>query len=322
MLIALLLVCAAVLGVSFICSLTEAVLLSLNPLSLKLQRGRSGPAAARWLELKNHIERPVSAILVFNTLANTGLATFAGALFARAFSESWLWLFSILMTIAVLFGGEMAPKILGVHHAERLAPRLLAPLTWMLRLCHPLVVVMEKFCERLKARPEQGRGASAHIMDIITLVQAARAEQVLHNREEIIIIHAATLSSRRVKSVMVPREAVRSFNSRLSLADNVRLAGPKLHRSYPVGNDGTLDQVQGYIRVRELFVQNLTHAEADWTSLIWPVQRIRGDATLTQLLALFLETHEIAALVVDPSGGISGWVTLDDVTETLMGSRN
>ena len=313
---------AAMLLVSFLCSLMEAVLLSLNPLSLKLRTSRGEEMATRWLTLKNRIERPVSAILVFNTLANTGLATLAGALFARAFGAPWLWLFSVIITTAVLFAGEMAPKILGVHHAERLAPHLLRPLAWMMSLCHPLVVVMEKFCGLLSGRPAGPRGSSDTIMDILTLVEAARAEQVLHNREEIIIIHAATLSARRVKSAMVPREAVKSFHCSMDLRENVLAVGPKLHRSYPVARGGGLEDADGCIRVRELFLQNLTEAQSDWKALIRPALRISGEATLTQLLALFLEKHEIAALVEDSSGVITGWVTLDEVTETLMGTRN
>lgn len=320
MLILLFLTCATVLAVSFLCSLTEAVLLSLNPLALKLGQTRGDETAARWLAFKNQIERPVSAILVFNTLANTGLATLAGALFASVFGGEWLWLFSVVITVAVLFGGEMTPKIIGVHHAEQLAPRLIGPLTWMVRLCLPVVVVMEKFCERLKTRANN-KTKSDQIMDIITLVQSARAEQLLHNHEEIIMIHAATLSARRIKTAMVPREAVRVFDQRKTLVENVSALGPKLHRSYPVSADGTLEQITGYIRVRELFVQNLADSAADWKQLIRPVLHIDEMASLTQLLTLFLEKHEIASLVDNQGGLTTGWVTMDDVMKVLMGAR-
>ena len=321
MIILLLLTIVAVLVTSFLCSLTEAVLLSLNPLSLKLQEKKGSTVSGRWLRLKNQIERPVSAILIFNTLANTGLATLTGAIFASIFGSEWLWLFSVIISILVLFGGEMAPKIIGVHHAEKLAPRLIGPLTWVLRVCHPLVLLMEKFCERLK-RSSNDRTQSDHIMDIITLVQAAKAEQLIHNREEIIIIHAATLGARRVKTAMVPHEAVKVFDTRLSLLENVKAMSDKLHRSYPVSPDGTLDNVSGYIRVRELFVQNLTSPDdADWTKLIRPALRIDGKASLTQLLALFLDKQEVAALVDAPDNSIHGWITMDDVMKVLMGAR-
>ncbi|HCN78549.1 MAG TPA: hypothetical protein DIT13_15310 [Verrucomicrobiales bacterium] len=318
----LLLLTATVLGISFLCSLTEAVLLSLNPLHLKLQERRGMKMAARWLALKNRIERPISAILVFNTIANTGLASLSGAIFAGLYGSEWLWAYSVLMTLAVLFGAEMTPKILGVHHAERLAPKLIRPLTFALFLCHPLVVVMEEFCKRLKTSAGDKKSPSDHIMDIITLVQAARAEQLLHNREELIIIHAATLSARRVKTAMVPRDEVKVFDERLTLKENVLAAGAKLHRSYPVSADGTLERVTGYIRVRELFVQNLMETGgSDWRKLIRPSLYIDAKASLTQLLALYLDRQEVAALVDTPEGRITGWITMDDVMKVLMGAR-
>jgi Mg2+/Co2+ transporter CorB len=94
------LTCTAVLVIFFLCSLTEAVLLSLNPLALKLGKMGGEGVSARWLALKHRIERPVSAILVFNTLANTGLATLSGALFGDICGTEWLWLFSLLMSVA------------------------------------------------------------------------------------------------------------------------------------------------------------------------------------------------------------------------------
>ncbi|MES2597719.1 MAG: CNNM domain-containing protein [Verrucomicrobiota bacterium] len=311
-----------VIGVSSLCSLTEAVLLSLNPLELQVQEKKGIAKAGRWLAMKQRIERPISAILVFNTLANTGLATLAGAQFVDLYGPDWLWAFSAVMTVAMLFGGEMTPKIIGVHYASSLAPKLITPLTWMLWLCHPLVRVMEKFCERLKSRAVGGRSQSDRIMDIITLVESARAEQLLHNQEEIIMIHAATLSARRVRSAMVPLEAVRVFHAGQDLAQNVRTLGPKLHRSYPVSPIGRLESVSGYVRVRELFVQNITEgAQTPWQGLIRPVLHVDAKASLTQLLALFLEKSEVAALVDAPDGSIIGWITLDDVMKVLMGAR-
>jgi CBS domain containing-hemolysin-like protein len=191
-----------------------------------------------------------------------------------------------------------------------------------LHFCHPLVVVMEKFCKFIKPSRQSPDDASSRIMDIIALTQAARAERVLQGREELIIIHAATLSARRVRCAMVPCELVRVFDRSRSLEENVRGVGDHLHRSYPVGDNGRLEDVTGYIRVRELFVQNLLSvATPDWTALVRPVLRVREKAALTQLLALFLENREIAALVEDAQGQITGWITLDDVTQVLMGER-
>ncbi len=322
MILILILTTITVLGVSSLCSLTEAVLLSLNPLDLQVQEKRGIAKSGKWLAMKQHIERPISAILVFNTLANTGLATLAGAMFTSVYGAEWLWVFSIFMTVSVLFGSEMAPKIIGVHFARELAPKLIGPLTWMLYLCHPVVLVMQKFCERLKTKSRDMSTQSDRIIDIITLIEGARAEQLLHNQEEIIMIHAATLSARRVRAAMVPGEAVKTFHTGLALIDNVRAQGAKLHRSYPVSPTGTLEGVSGYVRVRELFVQNLIESpEKPWQDLVRPALHVSGNASLTQLLALFLEKHEVAALVAGPDGSVIGWITMDDVMKVLMGAR-
>ncbi len=318
-------VCAVVLAVSFLCSLTEAVLLSLNPLKLRVEETKGAGGATRWLTLKNRIERPIGAILVFNTIANTGLATFAGALFVSEFGAEWLWLFSVAMTAGILFGAEMAPKIIGVNHAERLAGRLLRPLEWMMFASHPMVLVMDWFSGKLKTGKTADPGRSTAIMDIITLVEAAKAEQVIHNREEIIIIHAATLSARRVVSTMVPADAVKLFDQRLDFVGNLRRVkdgDAKLHRSYPVSGDGSLAACTGYVRVRELFEDHvLEECGGAWVSRMRPVLTIPHRASLTQLLAAFLEHREIAAVVESDDGAAIGWITMDDVTETLMGAR-
>jgi CBS domain containing-hemolysin-like protein len=319
----LILLLVAVLGISFLCSITEAVLLSLNPLELRLQHSRGAAFAGSWLHLKNQIERPIAALLVFNCGANTGLATLAGALFAELYGPEWLWAFSVIFTVAILFGSEMAPKVIGVHHAHRLAAPLLHPLQWMLKLSHPVVILMEKFCSKLKPRTTHPKKHSDPILDIITLVEAARAEQAIHSREEIIILHAATLSARRIRQTMVPAQAVKTFDSRKSLYENVRDQSAKLHRSYPVSLDGSLSQVIGYVRVRDLFVGDIIehgNGRADWSKFIRPALEIDDQSSLTQLLAKFLEHREISALV-KKDGVPVGWITLDDVTETLMGAR-
>ena len=81
----------------------------------------------------------------------------------------------------------------------------------------------------------------------------------------------------------------------------------------------------GYVRVRELFVSRLLEkTENDdmaWRRLVRPALHIDGKASLTQLLALFLEKQEVAALVDSRESGLIGWVTMDDVMKVLMGAR-
>jgi CBS domain containing-hemolysin-like protein len=307
------------LGISAFCSLAEATLLSLNPLWLKSRDAAVMPTAKAWLDLKQRIERPISAILVANTLANTGLPTIAGAIFLKLFGVQWLWAFSLSMTIAVVVFGELAPKIIAVKRAPELAPKLLLPLRLVMRIFGPVAALAQRFSDRFNSGPEKDRAGSP-IMDIITLTQAAKAEDAIHGREEIIIIHAATLSARRVSASMTPADSVKVFHSGKSLRGNLASFNGFIPRACPVSDDGTLDTVRGFVRIRELLAAEcLSEASFDWRDRILPVPVVGARDSLTHLLAEFLESDSVAALVRDKEGRNVGWVTMDDVTRILMG---
>jgi len=124
----LLLSAAIAVFVSFLCSMAEAVLLSLNPIRLETLKKEGSHFAAAWLRMKQNVGRPIAAILILNTVAHTGGATVAGAAFDELYGERWLWLFTTGFTLVVLFGTEILPKVLGVAHSERLAPWIAPPL--------------------------------------------------------------------------------------------------------------------------------------------------------------------------------------------------
>lgn len=305
--------------ISGFCSLTEATLLSLNPLWLKSRDPEVMPSAKAWLDLKQRIERPISAILIANTLANTGLPTVAGAIFLRLFGVEWLWAFSLALTVSVVIFGELAPKILGVRLAPRLAPRLLRPLRLAMALFGPVAALAQRVSDGLSPKRTEPP-VDSPIMDIITLTQAAKAEDAIHDREEIIIIHAATLSARRVSASMTPADAVKVFDARLTLRENLAAFGGFVPRACPVSEDGTLAGARGYVRLRELLAADCLLGDSeDWRARVRPVPVVLAGDSLTHLLAEFLEGETVAALVRDKHGRNTGWITMDDVTRVLMG---
>jgi Mg2+/Co2+ transporter CorB len=114
--------CFTVLTVSFLCSLLEATLLSLSDIHLETRHREGHRYAAVWQNMRKRIDRPIAAILILNTVAHTGGATVAGSAFDEIYGDEWIWLFSLIFTVAVLLGTEIIPKVIGVGYAERLAP--------------------------------------------------------------------------------------------------------------------------------------------------------------------------------------------------------
>ncbi len=105
---------------SFLCSLAEATLLSVGSArieALARQGSSGGLLLQRW---KSEPDRPISAILVLNTIANSGGAAIATVQFEGAFpgiSEVW---FAAAFVVSVLTFTEIVPKTIGVVHANRL----------------------------------------------------------------------------------------------------------------------------------------------------------------------------------------------------------
>ena len=132
---------AVAFSVSFVCSLTEAVLLSLTPSQIARMHERHPRAAAIWQRFKSRIDRPIAVILILNTTAHTIGASTAGAQFDELYGHRWLWAFSIAFTYVMLQFTELLPKTLGVQLSGVLAPYMARPLQGAIIVATPVIVV-------------------------------------------------------------------------------------------------------------------------------------------------------------------------------------
>jgi CBS domain containing-hemolysin-like protein len=127
--------------VSFLCSIFESVLLSINHAQVEalVQQGKRTGRLLK--EFKHHIDMPIAAILITNTIAHTVGTAVAGATYQDVFSAETLWIFTIVFTTAVLLLTEIIPKTLGVTHARRLAMPVAYGINALAVALHPLVLL-------------------------------------------------------------------------------------------------------------------------------------------------------------------------------------
>ena len=150
------------LGVSFLCSLLEAGLLSLQRSYIAVLVDEGRPAGSRLLELTTDIDRPLAAILTLNTFAHTLGAAGVGAQAAVIWGEAWVGLVSFVVTVLILVLSEVVPKTLGAVHAERLAGFVAATCTVLIRVLYPAVLACN-WISRLASGPRrEGPKVSRH----------------------------------------------------------------------------------------------------------------------------------------------------------------
>src|SRR5919108_1755049 len=309
--------CATAISVSFLCSLMETVLLSLNPLRLQTLKRQGHRHAAIWLGMKQNIHRPIAAILILNTVAHTGGATIAGGAFDEIYGDQLLWVFSAVFTLVILVGTEILPKLIGVAYSERLAPWIGRPLSLLYTLLRPLVFLSE-LLTRLIPKPQPAEvGASAS--DLRTLAGLARATEAIEADQADIIVNATRLNTALVESVMVSRHRIVFLQLQKSNIDNFDLVASTLHTRYPVSETDNVDGIAGYVNLKEVVAVAPSRREVRLADFIRPLVRLRANLNLNQAFKILIGRGSHIALVEDAVGQIVGLVTLEDVLEEVVG---
>ena len=310
-------ICVALI-VSFICSMCEAVLLSINHAQIEGLKQRHGVAGRLMAGFKRHIDVPIAAILILNTTAHTIGAAVSGATYGDVFDESTLWIFTILFTFVMLLFTEIVPKTLGVSFASTLA----APVAFVIRamtfVLKPLVVLSEHLSRHLRSSEAL---PIVSVEEIRLLASLGRAEGSFGIRTADMIVGATMLQKMRALDVMIPRRRV-AFLSGTDTRDEVLKTLREMEFSrYPFSPTAELDDVSGVVLARELLFWMHEHPgqQIDWPSLVGEALVVPEGTLLEELLKTFQSSQRHLAIVVDEFGDVEGIATLEDVIEEIVG---
>ena len=309
---------AVAFGVSFACSLMEAVLLSLTPSQVAQISERHPRAGAIWRSFKKRIDRPIAVILILNTTAHTIGAAIAGAQFDELWGDEWLLAFSLAFTFAMLQFTEILPKTLGVQLNTVLAPLIARPLQGAVVLFTPVIGVLHFLNRPFEARGKSG--ASSTVDEIAALAAMARVSKDIGAHQERVILGAARLSERSVRDLMIPLEHVVMMSDDLSLPRAIVAAHLDAHTRFPVHAAGDRAKVVGYINFKEMiYFMSTNPKDPTLRGITRPVTFVAASASATDLMRLFVDQHEHIAIVRGDDERALGLVTLEDLVEELIG---
>jgi magnesium and cobalt exporter, CNNM family len=306
---------AMALASSFVCSISEAVLLSVSHAQVEaLGKSRAADLLRRY---KREIDLPIAAILTLNTTAHTIGASVAGAYFGDVFDAKYLWLFSALFTLAILLFAEIIPKTLAVASAGTLATPVAYGVAALVVVLKPLLNVTRAIARLL--RPESSRPVTS-LEEIRLLASLGRTEGVVAHLTADMIEGVATLKELRARDVMVPRARVVYLSGLRTLDENLEVIRRTGHSRFPYTPTGDLDRVEGVVLVKDLmFTLREVGEEIDLEELASKALVVPSATTLERLLRMFQQERRHLAVVVDEYGGTEGIVTLEDVLEEIVG---
>ncbi|QDG51845.1 HlyC/CorC family transporter [Persicimonas caeni] len=304
------------LGVSFLCSVLEAVLLSVSPSYVAALQQQGDKVGERLEKLKRDIDRPLASILSLNTIAHTVGAAGAGAQAQVVFGDALIAVFSAVLTLAILIFSEIIPKTLGASYWRGLAPwatRILIPMIWLM---YPFVL-LSKALTRIISPKKQAHTVSRE--EFSALADIGTREGVFEEEESRILRNLLRFKSLRVKDIMTPRTVVLASPEDRSVEEFFdKRPNPRFSR-IPIYGENR-DDITGYVLKHDLLLELANdRGDSKLGDLRREVLVVPELLSLRELFERLIETQEHLALVVDEYGGMAGIVTMEDLVETLLG---
>ena len=304
------------LGFSFLCSIAEAVILSITHPYITVLHQEGDPAAPILRKLKQNINDPLAAILTLNTTAHTIGAAGAGAQAAAVFGNAYVGIASGVLTFLILVFSEIIPKTLGANYWRQLAPATAYTLRFLIWILYPFVVMSAYLTRLLSKGHAHGQ---FHREEFTAMAEAGIEEGKLDHHESLILKNLFLLKETLVSDVMTPRTVVFSLEETLRVHDYIEKHDSSRFSRIPVYR-GNRDHVTGFVLRSDLL---LSHARGNSANALEIYRRdipaLPNTSSLQVAFESFVEKRCHIMLIVDEYGSLSGIITLEDILETLLG---
>lgn len=321
---------------SFLCSILEAVLLSITPTFLNVKKQEGKAYASKLEELKKDVDKPLIAILTLNTIAHTVGAILVGvqakvayvelygnttrSLFGDTFTEDLMvGVVSTLMTLLILIASEIIPKTIGATYWKQLSnftSKALKAMVFFMKWTG-LLWVLQLFTKLIGKKG--GHGSVLSREDFTAMTDIAEEEGVFQESESTVIRNLLTFNEIQAKDVMTPRTVMKIASEDTLIQDFFEANRPLRFSRIPVFKERA-DNITGFFLKDELLEAIINKKGNEALSTIKREILVTDrDQPIPELLEKFVDKNEHLSLVVDEYGSVSGIVTMEDVIETLLG---
>ncbi|WP_425409022.1 hemolysin family protein [Hyphococcus sp.] len=303
--------------VSFFCSISEAILLSVRPTYVATLERKSARGAKALKKLRSNLDRPLAAILTANTIAHTVGAAGVGAQSAVVFGSAYIGATSAILTLLILVFSEIIPKTLGATHWRTLAP-VFGPLIHGLTVTFlPFVWLSERLTRLISRSGSRGFTFSRDEME--AMAEIGVREGLLQTKELKIVSNLMRLQSLSARDIMTPRSVIFSAPADLTVQEYFLRYSTKQFSRIPIYKTNS-DDVIGFVLKTDLL---MAQAKDEFNRPLSDFRReylaLLDNVTASDVFDRLMHEKSHIALLVDEYGTVQGLVTLEDVVETLIG---
>ena len=302
--------------VSSICSVLEATILSTPITFINTLEQQGAKGAARLKKLKTDIDRPISAILVINTIANTVGASLVGAEAAKLFASTGVGVISGIFTFCILVFSEIIPKTIGSNYWRSLAVPASSIIQFLIYITFPIVWLVEKFTRLITddSAPAVSRE------EVVAMVSTGAEEGVLEKEENKMIQNLLKLDDVTAHEIMTPSSVVTMAESSQTIREFYNSDDFAKFSRIPLYEEENDDYITGYVLKQEI-LEKLAQDKFNikLKDLARPILSFNEDESVSNIWEKLLEKKEHISVIIDEYGSMRGIVTMEDVIETMLG---
>ncbi|WP_018984778.1 CNNM domain-containing protein [Salinimonas chungwhensis] len=305
------------LGFSFLCSIAEAVILSVSSAYISVLEKEERPSGSLLRRLTENINKPLSAILSLNTIAHTMGAAGAGAQAAVVFGDAYLGIISAVLTLLILVFSEIIPKTVGATYWRALAPVTAFFLKYLIIVMYPFVVMSEKLTRGFK-EDSPLRGLSRD--ELQAMAELSGQEGQLAQQEAALMQSLLSMHELKVKDALTHRTEMFSVSEEMTVETFFSQHANIEYSRIPIFEKDDSENISGFVLRSDLLVaQAKGEVNKPLKDYAMSMVTVLNSMPLPTIFDQFLQKRVHILLVVDEYGGLEGIVTLEDLLENLLG---
>ena len=307
----------AVVGTSFLCSMLESILLSVNLAYISVLEKKKPKVGKLLKKLKENIDESISSILILNTIANTLGATAIGVVAQDVFKsdDKAILLISILLTFLILFVSEIIPKTIGAVYWKNLAIFAAYMIKFFIFITYPIIKITIFVTKKINKDNDNDTISREELIHTTLL---SEEDGVISDMESDIIENTLQLKEVKIKDILTPRSVMYAVNEELTIKELLKDEQTFKFSRIPVYGEN-IDDIKGLILTKEIFKQSIINDNIQIKQIMKKIKKINENIPVLKALTKFIQTKEHLLLVTDNYGQTEGVVTLEDCIETLLG---
>jgi len=304
-------------GISFLCSVLESVLLSINMSYVAVLENERPSVGVLLRHHKENINKSIASVLILNTIANTLGAAAVGAQASKIFGNDAVVYVSVILTFAILFISEIIPKTIGALYWKQLAPTSAYIIRVFIWITYPIILTTLAVTNKISKGKNDSHSLSKE--ELLQSMLMSEDEGIIDEQESDVIENILNLDNIKVNEVLTPRSVVFALDEHMSIKDVIQTQPAIFKFSRIPIYDESIENITGIVLTKKIFEQALKDDTVTLSTIKKDMFSINENIPVSKALDLFISKKEHMFLVTDNYDQTDGILTLEDCVETILG---